>query len=157
MFRKVRKSGRICCRLVGIVKPRRHAGFFWKAAVVSTLVGALILVCVAIVGSYQTSFSIFLLIVTSSYAVAGLILAAVWPRSAWIIGLFLFGVWPPILILMFVFSDKPRSSGSLRNELTDLFAYLAVLPASCVGAWVGASIRKRVEGRIDNPSEERSE
>jgi hypothetical protein len=56
-------------------------------------------------------------------------------------GIFVFLIWPPMLVVMYFFSDY-LPVDDVRGELIDLLGYLSILPVSCVGAWLGAIIRR---------------
>jgi len=114
-----------------------------RAKAVTVLLGIALFLTVSFVISFalgdDTSFDMPLLI--ASYGISGLILGFTWPDMSWRLGLWLCLIWPPILLFMLFLSAEQPSNW--RRELPDLFGYLLILTAACLGAGLGAFIRRR--------------
>ena len=106
-----------------------------------------------IIGYFVGSDSVWMWpLLIFAWGSSGFLLGILWPRVNWRIGILMFAICPPTLVIMYLFSDN-LPSHHVRRELIDLLGYLAFLPASCLGGWLGAVTRRHYrEGRPLNSS-----
>ena len=93
------------------------------------------------VGDYS---SWYLTLLVLPYGVSGIVLGTIWPNIGWRLGVWLFLVWPPMLFFMvFLSADKPVN---LKGDPLDFLGYMLILPAGCIGAWLGSLMAWRIGG-----------
>ncbi|HEY9283012.1 MAG TPA: hypothetical protein VIP46_06125 [Pyrinomonadaceae bacterium] len=84
----------------------------------------------------------------AAYAAVAAILGFIWPEPGWRLGAWLFAAWPLLLVLAALFSDGPLvGPAGWKGLLQDLAAYSLMLVAACLGAEIGAIIKRR-QGRL---------
>ncbi|MGI9067728.1 MAG: hypothetical protein ACR2HX_15185 [Pyrinomonadaceae bacterium] len=101
--------------------------FFFEAAVPALLLG--------------DSSPLLVPIDVAVYGVSGVVFGFVWPDGGWRLGLYLFAIWPPMLLFMLFLSIEQPSDW--KREARNLFGYLLILIAACIGAQIGTLIRRR--------------
>jgi|SRR6266478_3938573 len=90
---------------------------------------------------------LYIPMLVAPYAVSGFILGLIWPQFGWRLGMALFAVWP-FVILFAIFLGADKQVLDWKGETLDFGELLLILPASCLGAWLGSRIRKS-----DHPNE----
>ena len=81
----------------------------------------------------------------AAYGVAGIVFGFVWPKVGWRLGLYLFAVWPPMLLFMLFLGGEALMARPVNSKgiLRDLLGYLLIGVAACLGAALGAFIRRQ--------------
>ena len=86
---------------------------------------------------------LYLPLLVAPYALSGAVLGYLWPHMSWRLGLWLLAVWPPMLLFaVFLSADVPWSVKGALKDLHDLLGYSMILIAACLGAEVGAIIKR---------------
>jgi hypothetical protein len=84
-------------------------------------------------------------IIIAAYAACGVVLGIVWHNDGWRLGIYLFAIWPPALLFaIFLSGELPWTRSTVWRDLKDLLGYMLILVGACLGAWLGAMIRRHL-------------
>jgi hypothetical protein len=84
-------------------------------------------------------------IIIAAYTVCGVVLGLVWHDDGWRLGIYLFAIWPPALLFaIFLAGELPWTRSTVWRDLKDLLGYMLILVGACLGAWLGAMIRRHL-------------
>ena len=88
---------------------------------------------------------LYLPLLVAPYGMSGAFLGFLWPDVGWRLGLWLSAIWPPMLLFMLFLGGDAlmKEHVDLKGTVRDLLGYLMIMIAACLGAEVGAIIRRR--------------
>jgi hypothetical protein len=83
-----------------------------------------------------------------AHGIIGFVFGFRWPEGSWRLGLYLCASWPPILLFALFLGGEYVTRESIPRDLLELLKIFVMFLAACLGAGLGASLKRRRSARF---------